>query len=588
MTMTVQMAPVNTANDQKVHFQIKKNGSWKTIASNSIHKQARTTHFRVNQWDDTQDTPYRVRFSLKDEDNKVKDHYWEGAIRKDPKDKTLSVAGFTGNTDRVFPNTQLVKNVLIQNPDLLFFSGDQIYEDTGGYHMRRRDDDDTILNYLGKWYLFGWAFRDLLKDRPSVIIPDDHDVYQGNVWGNGGNAITVSEHDRGGYAMPVDFVNAVHRTQVSHHPDAYDPTPIKQNISVYYGDMIYGRVSFAIIADRMFKSGPKGTVNTGRGRPDWLLDPKIDPKSLDTKGLALLGDRQLKFLDHWASNWRGADMKCVLSQTIFCSLANYCGGGRTFVVADLDSNGWPQTGRNKALDSIRRGFGFMCAGDQHLSSIVQHGIDDYGDAGYSFCVPSICVGYPRSWLPDKEGRPVTNRIDGLANTGNYREGFGNPITVHAAGNPSGMFWSINKSDSGLEKKSHDKASGHGMVYFNKKDGTITMECYRLLFDARKAEAQDQFPGWPKTIKFQDNYGRQAKAWLPTLEFETVSNPVVQIIDEASNEVVYTLRVNAKSFSPKVFNPGKYTIKVGGQGKNKETELNGVEAVAEANSKKVSF
>ena len=78
MKMTVQMAPVNTANDQQVHLQIKKNGSWNTIASNSIHKQARTTHFRVNQWDDTQDTPYRVSFSLKDEDNKVKDHYWEG------------------------------------------------------------------------------------------------------------------------------------------------------------------------------------------------------------------------------------------------------------------------------------------------------------------------------------------------------------------------------------------------------------------------------------------------------------------------------------------------------------------------------
>ena len=48
----------------------------------------------------------------------------------------------------------------------------------------------------------------------------------------------------------------------------------------------------------------------------------------------------------------------------------------------------------------------MYAGDQHLASIVQHGIDGHRDAGYSFCVPSICVFYPRAWQPDREGQPV--------------------------------------------------------------------------------------------------------------------------------------------------------------------------------------
>jgi len=276
-------------------------------------------------------------------------HEWSGTVRRDPVDKNLTLAAFTGNKADAFPNALIAKNVTSQNPDLLFFSGDQIYEDVGGFGIIRTGPD-SIPNYLRKYYLFGWAFRDLMKNRPTIILPDDHDVYQGNVWGNGGNAISLEEHQRGGYVQSAAFVNAVHRTQVSHHPDAYDPTPIKQGITAYYGDMLYGRVSFAILAD-------------------------------------------------------------------------------------LDSNGWPQTGRNKALDTIRRGHALMIAGDQHLASVVHHGIDSQQDAGISFCVPSIVAGYPRSWRPDKEHRPVKNRVNGLANTGDYTEGFGNLVHVIAVANP---------------------------------------------------------------------------------------------------------------------------------------------------------
>ena len=62
-----------------------------------------------------------------------KEKYYEGVIRKDPVNKQeIVVAGFTGNKDTAFPNSTLVKNVTIVNPDVLFFSGDQIYENVGG------------------------------------------------------------------------------------------------------------------------------------------------------------------------------------------------------------------------------------------------------------------------------------------------------------------------------------------------------------------------------------------------------------------------------------------------------------------------
>ena len=108
--------------------------------------------------------------------------------------------------------------------------------------------------------MHGWTWRELTRDRPSISIPDDHDVYQGNIWGEAGDARKTARRSRAATTWPPDWVNVVHRTQTSHHPDPYDPTPVKQGISVYSGPLTYGRVSFAILADRQFKSGPEGKV----------------------------------------------------------------------------------------------------------------------------------------------------------------------------------------------------------------------------------------------------------------------------------------------------------------------------------------
>ncbi len=72
------------------------------------------------------------------------------------------------------------------DPDLLAFTGDQFYEGSGGYGVQRAPVDMAILDLLRKWYLHGWTWRELMRDRPSISIPDDHDVYQGNVWGEAG------------------------------------------------------------------------------------------------------------------------------------------------------------------------------------------------------------------------------------------------------------------------------------------------------------------------------------------------------------------------------------------------------------------
>ena len=582
MKMVALLAPIGKSDSQTCKLQLKKDGKWETVQESKIHPQSRTANFRQENWDDSKDFEYRIAYDLKDDKGAVNTHYWSGTVRKDPIDKKVTVAGFTGNKSEAFPNALLAENVFKQNPDVLFFSGDQIYEDVGGYGIIRTEGEASLVNYLRKYYLFGWAFRDLMKDRPSIILPDDHDVYQGNIWGNGGNQVTMKEHSKGGYNMFADFVNAVHRTQVSHHPDAHDPTPMKRNISVYHGDMVYGRVSFAVIADRMFKSGPEGLVNDWKGRPDHCKDKNYPVDKLDHPKAKLLGDRQLKFLDEWSQDWKGADVKVVLSQTIFCNLANYHGPGQQFIFADLDSNGWPQTGRNKALDSIRKGFGFMYAGDQHLSSIVHHGIDEQGDAGFSFCVPSIAAGYPRSWRPDKEGRPIVNRIDGLDSTGDYQDGFKNKVRVYAIGNPE----AVNRKP--IIEKLHDKASGHGVITLDKNSGDIKMECFKLIFDADNVKKDDQFPGWPRTVNISDMYGKKAAANLPEISVSGLDkNPVFQVIDSSGN-VLYTIRNPSSTFRPKVFAEGTYSVKVGDPDSNKWKTLSDLKASSEKKTLEVKF
>lgn len=586
MKMTAQMPPVGAKDSQTVRLQIQKAGKWADIGEQKMDPLSRTATFRIEKWNDKADVPYRLAYVETNREGKKNEVYFTGTVRKDPVGKKeISIAGFTGNTDAGFPNTQLVGNVKVMNPDVLFFSGDQIYESVGGYGIFRGPVPLASVNYLRKIYLWGYAFRDLMKDRPTLALPDDHDVYQGNIWGqNGRDCKGMVNHAKGGYAMPAKWVNVIQRTQTAHHPDPFDATPIEQGITVYYGDMIYGRISFAVLEDRKFKSGPEGKVNTWKGRPDHIKNPKFDTSKVDKPGLKLLGDRQLKFLDKWTTDWKGTDMKLAVSQTIFCNLANYHGQKQEFIIADLDSNGWPQTARNRALEALRRGFAFHYAGDQHLPSIVHHGIETWGDAGYSFCVPSIAAGYPRSWRPDAEGRPVRNRPKGgLENTGDYRDGLGNHVTVHGVGNPA------KKNRPDRLDKLHDKASGFGMVRMNKEKGTITMECYRLQIDPKNLKKDDQFPGWPRTIHFTENYGRKAVAHLPELQVTGMNNPVVQVINEKTKEIVYTLRIRGTTFRPKVFDKEvTYQVNVSDPDVGKTKVLKGIKPAVKEASLKVDF
>ncbi len=76
------------------------------------------------------------------------------------------------------------------------------------------------------------------------------------------------------------------------------------------------------------------------------------------------------------------------------------------------------------------------------------------------------------------------------------------------------------------------------------------------------------------------------AYLPTIEVSGMTNPVVQVIDESNQKIVYTLRINGTSYRPKVFKKGKYTVNVGQLGTDKMKTLEGIRSLPLNRTKKI--
>lgn len=586
LKLTAQMGPLGPQDTPVARLELgDADGAWRSVTESRLVEHSYTFPFRVRDWDARRDTPYRIVYELKTGPDQARTCHYAGLIRREPTERDeVVVAAFgchrihVGNPVRWnssgiwFPHTEVVAAIRHQRPDLLFFSGDQVYEGdlTGGVW---RPLEQAMLDYLDKWYRWCWAFGDLARDIPCICIPDDHDVYHGNLWGDGGHA--TDDVGRGGYYLPPDFVRMVERTQTSHLPDPYDPTPIAQGIGVYYTSMDYAGVSFAILEDRKWKSPPNILPREANEKDGWIRNAEFEAAAqAEAVGARLLGPRQLAFLREWAADWGGGIwMKVVLSQTLLANLATIPeedeNDGRAVglppvpagtvapghkLARDTDSNGWPPPARDRALREFRRALALHLCGDQHLGSTVHYGIDAWEDAGFAFCLPTVGNTWPRRWHPPTPGQD--RRPGAPAYTGRYYDGFRNRMTVHAVANPL---------VSGHEPRDlYDRATGHGLVRLNRRTREITLECWPRWVDPSQPGAQ-QYLGWPVRLQQLDNGLAHPAAYLPTLRLSGMTDPVVQVIHEGTGEVVYTLRASGSSFRPPVREAGLYTVKVGEPG-----------------------
>jgi 3',5'-cyclic AMP phosphodiesterase CpdA len=525
LKLTAQLYPLLPDEPMVARLEIQRAGAWSEVAVSPVTYPGWSAHFRVEPWDRSTTVPYRVRHGAA--------AAFAGTIRRDPVGQDeIVVANMSCNSSRTKGGRpEIVQRLLQQDPDLLFFSGDQTYHHT---------------EHTAGWLEFGLQFRDVMRDRPTVCIPDDHDVGHPNLWGDDGERSTDSGGADGGYFFPAAYVNMVQRAQSWHLPDPVDPAPVRQGITVYFTRLRVGGVDFAILEDRKFKTGPLGAVPAMGPRPDHINDARYDPAAIDLPGLQLLGARQMAFLRAWSEDWSGADLKCVLSQTAFCGAVHLHGTRDNRLLADLDCNGWPQSGRNEALRQIRRVRAVHLCGDQHLAVTLKHGIDEHGDGPYAFTSPALVnTVYGRWWHPTDE-RPGANAVAGspLAWTGDFRDGLGNRMSILAYANPE---------DLTDERR---RADGYGLVRFSKRSGQVAFECWP------RFSRGEQFPGWPITVSIDDNDGRRPAGWLPALAVEGVERPVIQVVAEASGEILYTVRAREPRFQPPVYSDGTFTVRVG--------------------------
>ncbi len=613
LKLTAQLPPLGPRDMQDAGLQVERDGRWEMVDVSRFQAGSCTVPFRVEGWDEATDARFRVVYELRTGIGPQRTSY-EGRIRPAPVGEMtvgslncqkIYTGGLAWNESGIwFPHAATVAALEHHDPDLLFFAGDQIYE--GDLTpVVSAPTDEAVLDYLYKWSRFCWSFGDLTRTRPTICIPDDHDVFHGNLWGAGGRHAVrsgpFSAQDAGGYKQAAEFVNVVHATQTSHLPDPVDPAPIDQGIGVYHTALRWGGVSWAILADRMFKSAPGPLLPAGQVTNGWFENPAFDPvRESDADGAVLLGERQLAFLDAWATDWsHDTWIKGVLSQTLFANLATLPPGAWNGAVlpsvevggfgelpddwvlaADTDSNGWPRAGRDRAVEALRRASAFHLAGDQHLPSTIQYGVTRWKEGAFAFCAPAIANTWPRRWFPPTAGG---DRADGAPGyTGDHVDGFGNKLSVAAVANPF---------RTGLEPaRLHDRVPGYGIVRLDRETRRVVFECWPRSVDP-SAPGAGQYADWPVTFEQLDNCGAAtAEWWLPRLRIEGLVDPVVQV-SAADGTILRTVRIAGTTHRPHVDGPGSYRVRVGEPDRDLWVELEPLEATpveAEVSERVVSI
>ena len=182
LKLTAQLAPIESIPELDAVLEIRSvGGSWAEVTRASIDKVARTARFRVESWVSQRDVEYRIRVTIPlTTGPAVYEYLGTVAAEPNPMDP-LKAAVFSCNADHGFPDSEVVENVSRHDPDLSLFLGDQFYEGSGGFGIQTTSVEEAALDMLHKWYMFGWSYRDLFRHIPAAFIPDDHDVYHGNV-----------------------------------------------------------------------------------------------------------------------------------------------------------------------------------------------------------------------------------------------------------------------------------------------------------------------------------------------------------------------------------------------------------------------
>ena len=501
LKLTAQFMPIGAADPQSASLQRRASAAepWETVSTAPVGT-GYVALFRVTQWDATRDWEYRVTWA----DDTPQAAAYTGVVRRDPTSKssitvamvnctihtfrrldskTSGTPKFPGETFRglyttenmYFPYAELATNIQHHAPDLFVAFGDQYYENRPTLESLT----PNILDVSSRYYLWLWSFAEITRNTPTICLVDDHDVNHPNLFGWSGMAAAGGNYNLGGYIMSADWVNAVQRMQCAHNPDAFDPTPVLQGITVSYGAFSYGGVSFAFLEDRKFK-------DTNKTNRDASGNPLPAPRQI-------LGARQETFLRAWSSMHPGQPKVC-LTQTVFSTVSTSPSGSRQ---ADPDTSASPVAARRSALTLLKSARALILSGDQHLASVVRHGITSFTDGPIQFTGPAGGTAWQRWFTPTSALPNSTGPY-----TGDFTDGYGNRFRVLAVANPKISFAQVRQiQPGGNEVGDRDlKSEGYAITRIDKANAQFRLECWPWQTDPTVPGAT-QFAGWPHTIPF---------------------------------------------------------------------------------------
>jgi alkaline phosphatase D len=233
LKLTAQLFPIGDGDPREVRLQLARaGGGWEDAATAPVGAGFAAA-FRLTGWDGTAARRYRVLYGQ----GTAEEQAFEGTVAADPAGegelrvglldctvhsyRPLNVGsdlhdrlasspplGLYTGANLYFPYAELVARLGRQRPHLLAAVGDQYYEHRP---TTKEQGPEPTLDVLYRWYLWLWAFRDLARSVPTVVLVDDHDVYHPNLWGNGGVAAPGGDYRQGGYIHPAAWVNLVQR-----------------------------------------------------------------------------------------------------------------------------------------------------------------------------------------------------------------------------------------------------------------------------------------------------------------------------------------------------------------------------------------
>lgn len=391
------------------------------------------------------------------------------------------------------PFSGVTEPLIEREPDLVFFTGDQVYE----WIPTPADPTDAmpVEDYLYKWTIWHWSFKDVTSRAPCLLQADDHDVWHPNLWGDGPRLMTTGGDSGGGYLKSGYFVNLVQRTMCGHNPDAYSPGPNDSGITNYFCTFNYGGVDFALLEDRKFKSAVP-SVKAG-----------ADP--------VMLGDAQVRMLTEWADAPQPAPVRIVVSQTNYITLNTNKSGG---MFADRDTNGWPKPARDRAVELFGRAGAMLFTGDQHLASVTRMPTPASENGVYQFSQPaSGCIWWRWFYPNDRLRKGPSQAGDGPSYLGRFVDGFGNPFETLAVANPAPpavmptynntgrrkhILSAQQRSEGvGTESRIH-QGEGFGLIRIDTAADRMTLECWPDK-SATRTKPYRQFDGWPVQLKLSE-------------------------------------------------------------------------------------